>query len=383
MVQRVILGFICLCFPVGSILVKPLIIPEPIEPVTIEIPKSLNNEQAAEAVVSRLLREGISFAELDPEQGRLIDEVPVQVIEKSGSQSSVGAPDDLASQILASVRELDGFEDYQLPESGSLVGGGNRISRRMGTGGRVPRLYTSGNNSSFDSLASATSLGTNSARLSVGQRTSSDELTRSPRSGVPEARRSGGGGGIGGGAAASRAPIAPGIAFSPLSTSSGGNVSRSVPGALPSQNEIAAAISSSPLLATTGNFSTSSIGATVDASGRPVMRADGKYGIPNAQYWRFGFNHENDDGFFNQADATIYFENYLVELEGLLEGENQVVKYSPTELRSIYDDLNTEIDTRSDASPSYLTFMIIEFPIKGFHLAQEDIPGDNPNFGIH
>ena len=357
--------------------------PAPAEAIALEIPAALKEESKPEKVVSRLLREGISFRELDPSLGVMVESRPLsQESLAKQTEADENLQGDLASQLLASVRELDGFEDYELPtQSEESARNNTGVSRRSLSSSSVPRLYSPGLESSYKTFTEASlSNGqgrSNNARGALATALPTDKSR-------PADRRSSGGGGVGGVGGTRTAPVAPGVAFAPPASGNSGNNSAFESTVFPTSSQIAEAISSSPVLASTTSVSSNSIGATVDSSGRPVVRADGKYGIPNAQYWRFGFNDENSDGVVNQQDATLDFERYLVELEGLLEDENQVVKYSPNELRSIYDDLNGEIDTkRSDASPSYLTFMIIEFPIKGFHLAQEDIPGDNPNFGIH
>lgn len=119
----------------------------------------------------------------------------------------------------------------------------------------------------------------------------------------------------------------------------------------------------------------------IASSERPQLTSDGKFGIPNHQYWTFDFNEDTDgDGIFGERDdADAQFGNYVTqELPSLLEAANQVVKFSPVELESIYRDLNDQIPTDSPKSPDFLTFLIIDFPVKGFYLPEASIP-DNPS----
>ncbi len=116
----------------------------------------------------------------------------------------------------------------------------------------------------------------------------------------------------------------------------------------------------------------------VSTSSRPQLKPDGKFGIPNAQYWTFDFQDNDGDNDVDVDDARNHFRAYTSSLEPLLQSAKQVVKYSPSELNAIFDDLNSQIPTTpTPRSPSYLTFMIIEFPIKGFYLPRDEIP-DNP-----
>ncbi|GAB5404935.1 MAG: hypothetical protein Aurels2KO_31660 [Aureliella sp.] len=123
------------------------------------------------------------------------------------------------------------------------------------------------------------------------------------------------------------------------------------------------------------SFLQAGTGTTTGSSGRPQLTADGKYGIPNHQYWTFDFTDQNNDNVVNSLDADLHFADYLTGLEADLEAAKQVVKFSPTELQSIYSDLNSQVPP--EKSPSYLTFMIIDFPVKGFYLPFDEIP-DNP-----
>ncbi|MGB7347642.1 MAG: hypothetical protein WBD20_25690 [Pirellulaceae bacterium] len=118
-------------------------------------------------------------------------------------------------------------------------------------------------------------------------------------------------------------------------------------------------------------------------SGRPQLTADGKFGIPNHQYWKFSFtNSDGDsDGNINKADADYEFAEYLSQLDGLLKDAKQVVKFSTAELADTYADLNSQILDDHQVpqgdpakSPGFLTFMIIDFPVKGFYLPDAEIP---------
>ncbi len=114
-----------------------------------------------------------------------------------------------------------------------------------------------------------------------------------------------------------------------------------------------------------------------------------KFGIPNAQFWEFDFaagpngdGDVNGDGIVNRLDAEVQFDDYLDYLNGILDESKQLVRYSPSELATIFSDLNTEAASKTfsgeptDAavSPNFVTYMIIEFPIKGFYLPQSEIP---------
>ena len=118
------------------------------------------------------------------------------------------------------------------------------------------------------------------------------------------------------------------------------------------------------------------------SSSRPQLTADGKFGIPNHQYWTFDFKDSTGpngtpDGIVDRKDADKNFDDYLTGLQPKLEAASQVVKWNPTELRNIYSDLNTQIPSTDPAkSPSFLTFMIIDFPVKGFYLPKSGIPAN-------
>ena len=183
-------------------------------------------------------------------------------------------------------------------------------------------------------------------------------------------------GGGGGGRSASTSGIVSiaGIQSSGLSTSSmASNVDQFL-------SNSASRVASSDL--TTGDMYRGT--SLLASSARPQLTADGKFGIPNHQYWTFDFKDTTGgpsgtpDGIVDRKDADRHFDNYLAGLRPQLEAASQVVKWNPAELRAIYDDLNTQIPTTDPAkSPSHLTFLIIDFPVKGFYLPKSGIP-DNP-----
>lgn len=126
--------------------------------------------------------------------------------------------------------------------------------------------------------------------------------------------------------------------------------------------------------------------SSIVSSGRPQLTADGKFGIPNHQYWKFDFtkNGDGNDTPGEESDAVIEFDVYLSRLTADLQAKNQVVKFSPDELRNIYLDLNRQAKLDPIKSVSFVTFMIIDFPVKGFYTTEfpANIPdnlGSNAN----
>lgn len=208
--------------------------------------------------------------------------------------------------------------------------------------------------------------GTNPSQVNLGSdsSTNSRALARGPRPSV------GGGGGNSATGAASGGS-------GPVPASLGRSGSTTTTSAI---DEFLARQQSSPARSAgvSSLAATAPVTSLAATSSRPQLKPDGKFGIPNAQYWTFDFRDNDGDGDVDVDDARNHFRAYTTSLEPLLQSAKQVVKYSPTELNSIFDDLNSQIpNTPTPRSPSYLTFMIIEFPVKGFYLPRNEIP-DNP-----
>ncbi|WP_146536793.1 hypothetical protein [Rubripirellula reticaptiva] len=105
------------------------------------------------------------------------------------------------------------------------------------------------------------------------------------------------------------------------------------------------------------------------------------FGVPNAQFFKFSFQDITGpegvpDGIVNRLDQEADFDSYLSNLEAALAEANELVKFDPDELRSINMEFNDRVGPGGDreASVSFVSFYILEFPVKGFTLPENEIP---------
>ncbi len=307
----------------------------------------------------RILTDGLRFEDLAVDPDTFVASSNGLKNSDEASQASELVPAEQFSkpidQLIDGLTLLEEFQDIDLRE---------KVAALPRVGGLASGARSSANVRSLTSRETSERNQQRAGRSLL--RSESDSSARRSASPV------GGVGGFGG----ARSNQSPGASTFPVAAASS-NAS-SVVSSIDSLLQSPAVTARNTLLASnasSASFSSNVADVATVTSGRPQLTADGKYGIPNHQYWTFDFTDQNADNVVNRLDADLHFADYLTGLEADLEAAKQVVKFSPNELQSIYSDLNSQVPP--EKSPSYLTFMIIDFPVKGFYLPYDEIP-DNP-----
>lgn len=370
----------------GGFTTAALLLPGIIDPpdtVVAPAPISIEDSQAPLAIAARsatprrkllALRDGISLADL---MSAAPSQIKARGLQDAQQFADNGVEEFKSTEIWDSL--IDVVDDVSLEVAaagdGSSESGAAMASRHFGMG--QPAAETMLGNDLTNKFAnlkfpSSSSFGrSNIGNYQTGQQRSTSN------------RRSGGASGGGGGFnSASQGGVTSTGSTSSLGGASGGGGSASQSGSVASANrsQVIDQIASNSILRNTASLNSGGQQPSINdvASSGPQLTAEGKYGIPNHQYWTFDFVDRDEDG-VDIKDARADFTEYLADLEVLLADAQQVVKFSPQELSNIYDDLNVQSQEQSAKSNSFVTFMIIDFPVKGFSFDNLGQIPDNPS----